>query len=285
MARAEFINSILSGKLGGSVFSRNKAGYYVRRWANPTNPQTVAQERARALLGQASSSWHSLSNAEKGAWNTFANTEFKAKFGNKSGVMYSGFNAFTSLVNVQRNMQDLGSFSTFEAPIAATFEPLIQSSTAPAGSMSAQIKDDTGANLSITLTSVAFSLTGGTLQANLRFDRAIGGTGPSEVLPVFEDAVSNSKVGFVLSASLPGQQENQALPNPNFLILSATEIVDEVTAWLSPASPTFILNMAPRDGTDFKNWYTVGDMVEFRMFIFNAKGQTQPIGSSKNQVS
>lgn len=285
MARAEFINSILSGKLGGSVFSRNKAGYYVRRWANPTNPQTTGQMRARATLASVASAWHSLTDADKGAWNSYAVTDFKAKFGNKPGVTYSGFNAFVSNTNVQKNMVDIGVEPTMQATITATFEDLVPSYVAPGGPMSAQIQDDNNANLGILLSSATLDIASSTMDLQFTFDRPIGGTGPAEVLPVFVDAINETKVGIVITGSLPGVQSNQAIPNPDFLILGATQIFDEVTAWLTPAATTFQMTIATQPSSQFKMWYQSNDIIEFRAYLYNILGQTQPIGTFKGTVS
>lgn len=285
MARAEFINSILSGKLGGSVFSRNKAGYYVRRWANPTNPQTAGQMRARATLASVASSWHSLTDSAKGAWNSYAVTDFKAKFGNKPGVTYSGFNAFVSNTNVQKNMLDIGVSPIMQVGITATFESLTPTYNAPGGPMSAQIKDDNGANLGLMLQQASLDIASSSMDLIFVFDRPIGGTGPSEVLPVFEDAIGGSKVGIAITGSLPGVQENQAIPNPDFIVLGATSIFDEVTAWLNPASLVFEMALNTQPSENFKMWYQANDKVEFRAYLFNVKGQTQFIGSFIGDVS
>lgn len=57
------------GKLGGQVFSKNKAGAYVRTKVTPTNPQTAAQTAARALFGAISQGWSALTDAVRAGWN------------------------------------------------------------------------------------------------------------------------------------------------------------------------------------------------------------------------
>lgn len=284
MARIEFLNAILTGKLGGSVYSRNKAGYYVRGYAKPTNPQTGAQMSARAFLGAVSSAWHSLTDVSKAAWNTFAITDFKPKFGLKSGVTYSGFNAFASLLNVQQNMIAMGNEPNLPANFDISFNTLTPVFQAPALSMSAFIKDELDVQLGISFTGCTLNLATNIIDAQFEFDRPVGGAGPTPNNPVFVDAIGSSPIGFVISASLPGQQINQALPNPNFLIIAATPLVDTVTDFgILPVS-SFNLLIPGRDISDFKNWYTEGDFVEFRAFSYNGKGQTQPLGSVTSAV-
>lgn len=57
------------GKLGGQVFSKNKGGAYVRTKVTPANPQTASQSGVRALFGTISSTWSTLTEAQRVAWN------------------------------------------------------------------------------------------------------------------------------------------------------------------------------------------------------------------------
>jgi len=57
------------GKLGGQVFSKNRAGSYIRTKVTPVNPTTVAQTRARSLFGAISQQWSGLSSAARLGWN------------------------------------------------------------------------------------------------------------------------------------------------------------------------------------------------------------------------
>lgn len=56
-------------KVGGSVFSRNKGGAYVRTKVTPLNPQTAAQVGARSLLTQLAQGFRSLTQEQISAWN------------------------------------------------------------------------------------------------------------------------------------------------------------------------------------------------------------------------
>ena len=57
------------GKLGGQVFSKNRAGAYVRTKVTPVNPRTAAQQLSRNILGALSASWSGLTEAQRRAWN------------------------------------------------------------------------------------------------------------------------------------------------------------------------------------------------------------------------
>lgn len=59
--------SDMRNKLNGSVLSRNRYGSYIRNKVTPVNPQTVHQQRSRAIFSAASSAWAGLSvNQRKG---------------------------------------------------------------------------------------------------------------------------------------------------------------------------------------------------------------------------
>lgn len=62
----------ISGKVGGTVFARNKAGAYSRNWAKPTSTPTPKQTANRARFGNQSAGWGALSSAERDAWNAAA---------------------------------------------------------------------------------------------------------------------------------------------------------------------------------------------------------------------
>jgi len=86
----------MRGKLGGNVFSRNKAGAYVRAKVTPVNPQTVRQQNARYRFGNMSILFQSLSTMQKNCWESFAKSHFNPLKGNNTGI-YSAGNAFVAL--------------------------------------------------------------------------------------------------------------------------------------------------------------------------------------------
>jgi len=66
------IVSAARGKVGGNVFSANKAGSFVRTYVKPTNRNTVPQQTVRGRFGTLSSGWRSLSAEARAQWNTIA---------------------------------------------------------------------------------------------------------------------------------------------------------------------------------------------------------------------
>lgn len=64
--------SAMSGKLGGSVAARNRAGAYWRNYAKPTNTPTTSQTNRRVSFAAQSAGWSALSESDKGEWNSWA---------------------------------------------------------------------------------------------------------------------------------------------------------------------------------------------------------------------
>lgn len=58
------------GKLGGHVFSKNRAGSFVRTKVTPSNPNTQAQSQARALFSSISQQWSSLTQQVRDSFNS-----------------------------------------------------------------------------------------------------------------------------------------------------------------------------------------------------------------------
>lgn len=92
-----------SGKVGGHVASRNRAGAYLRTKVTPVNPQSTAQLAVRNRLGTRSQAWKSLTQAQRDAWNAavalWARTDIFGQLKNPSGFnLYQRLN--NNLVNV-----------------------------------------------------------------------------------------------------------------------------------------------------------------------------------------
>lgn len=62
-----------SGSIAGTVFSRNRAGWYARTRAIPTNPNTDAQQLVRGLFATISQAWAALTTAQRASWENWAN--------------------------------------------------------------------------------------------------------------------------------------------------------------------------------------------------------------------
>jgi hypothetical protein len=120
--------SLASGKVGGTVYSRNKGGAYSRNWVVPTNPQTSKQEDQRNLLAQKSAAWRTLTDSQRTSWESWANDNpILDRVGNS--IVLTGAQAYNK-ININRsNAGDSATQST--TPSTATFTAnVIDTSTA-----------------------------------------------------------------------------------------------------------------------------------------------------------
>lgn len=60
------------GSIGGTVFSRNRGGAYIRQRTTPVNPNTSRQAAIRATFGTVQSSWRGLTEAQRESWRSNA---------------------------------------------------------------------------------------------------------------------------------------------------------------------------------------------------------------------
>lgn len=104
-----------SGKLGGHVFSRNRAGAYMRTKVTPVNPDTTYQAEARNRLTTWSQEWRTLTGNQRNAWQAavgdFAKTDVFGDLKNPSG-----FNLYQRLNN---NLQIVGGAALTLPPLPA----------------------------------------------------------------------------------------------------------------------------------------------------------------------
>lgn len=279
MAKVTFINSVLSGKLGGLVYAYNKAGYYARTFRKGTNPATVAQLNNQGLFAQASSAWHSLTDVQKGQWNAFAVGAFKAKFP-VIGMRYSGFNAFVSLQNIARNAVMKAGITTILDPAAATFVDVEYNPTenAPHVALSGQIDDGTGHAIGFQITSVEFSVSiPPGVAIGITFDRSIG-VGTTPVGPLWQDAISAEPVGIAVAASLPLTQSEQFVENPDIELIAISKPLGLITGWTIGNHMMIHADPVP-EFFDRKFTYAQGDNVQLKFYLVGQSGQTMPIGA------
>lgn len=118
-----------SGKVGGHVASRNRAGAYFRTKVTPVNPQTASQLTVRSRLGSRSQAWRGLTQAQRDAWNAavgdFARTDVFGDLKNPSG-----FNLYNRINN---NLVTVGAAAILVPPIPGTVLTVVITSIIPNG--------------------------------------------------------------------------------------------------------------------------------------------------------
>ena len=61
-----------SGKIGGSVYARNRGGAYVRDWTKPLKSTSPAALAAKSRLAAYSQAWQALTDAQRASWKAWA---------------------------------------------------------------------------------------------------------------------------------------------------------------------------------------------------------------------
>jgi len=120
-----------SGKIGGHVASRNRAGSYFRTKVTPVNPQSASQQAIRNRLTGLSQAWKALTAAQRLAWNAavgdYAKTDVFGDLRNPSG-----FNLFQKLNN---NLLIIGESQISDPPVpGAVYAPTSASLAVVTGS-------------------------------------------------------------------------------------------------------------------------------------------------------
>lgn len=117
-----------SGKIGGHVASRNRAGAYIRTKVTPVNPQSTSQLAARNRLGTRSQAWRGLTDPQRAAWNgavaSFAKTDIFGDLKNPTG-----FNLYQALNN---NLLTVGAAAISIPPQPAAVSTVNVTSITPA---------------------------------------------------------------------------------------------------------------------------------------------------------
>lgn len=95
-----------SGSIGGTVFSRNSSGNYMRARTKPVNPNTPRQNQIRNAMQVLSDAWSNLlSPAQRTAWGLYAaNVNWKNRLGET--ILISGRSHFlrSNLARVYSNL-------------------------------------------------------------------------------------------------------------------------------------------------------------------------------------
>ena len=107
-----------SGKIGGTVYARNKGGSYSRNFVVPANPQTAKQSAQRNLLGLKSAAWRALSDVQRDAWISWADENpILDRLGNS--IILSGAQAYNKINMNRTNAGDAAAQGT--TPSTASF--------------------------------------------------------------------------------------------------------------------------------------------------------------------
>lgn len=280
MAKVTFLNAILSGKLGGSVYSRNKCGYYIKQWSNPLNPNTIAQQAARSYFGNAASNWHSMTDPQKQAWNTYGQNFFKAK-DEDNPCPVTGINAYLGLYFSALFYESVKRTATFSTPagVTASFGSFAASLSAPPNRPAGVIQDSLGNPLPISLTAASLTASSGAVSVEFTMPA------PQITAPLFKDPVTSENVGFIVQISLPTRQISHYISSPHRQTVAVIGPPTISSGWTSTNKFTLQCSSPDLNITKFKNWPTANQVVEVSAYLCTTGGQTSQLGAQKIVVS
>lgn len=84
----------IRGSIQGTTFQRNAYGYTIKGKPNMVNPNTSRQNRRKKSFSGAAQAWRTLSDADREAWNAYANA-FPIPSRKNPSAYLSGLAAFT----------------------------------------------------------------------------------------------------------------------------------------------------------------------------------------------
>ena len=111
----------VSGRLGGSIFSHNRGGPYIRNGAIPVSSMSEYSLAVKAAFGAASQAWRSLTDDQRQAWKTWAGTNpVTNRLG--SSTVLQGNAAFVSL---NARIHAIGEPIILDPPVVASPDALV----------------------------------------------------------------------------------------------------------------------------------------------------------------
>jgi len=109
--------SAMSGKLGGTVFARNKTGAYSRNWVKPINTNTTKQQAVRNEFATLIAGWKDLTKAQQQLWEDMTpQYPYTNRIGESS--TYTGQQLYNHL---NMNLQVIGATLLTAPLVPATF--------------------------------------------------------------------------------------------------------------------------------------------------------------------
>lgn len=273
----------LSGKLAGLVFAHNRGGQYVRQFTMPVNPNTQAQRDARASFGAAAQTYHALGDNYKAYWQDFALTKFNPKNGINKG-QFTGMNAFVSMWHISNLCASVSQGTSVLLddefnPLACTFEPFAPVDTPPEHPLEANIYVDGHAaeSLNCTISSVA---QGGGVDLLIK---APVGDGNVFGFNYLQDAMQ-TKYGLAVFASPIKKQAHNFTKNPGMQLIGVFPPIATGAIGMDAMANVTLRMVNQRSVTDFKGFFTTGNVVNISVYAVTTNGMVACIMSNDQTI-
>jgi len=266
------------GKLGNLVGSKNASGNYLRKYAKPTNPSSIAQQNARTLFHSVHGAWNALTATLIQSWNSFATNGFNAlrstNHGQYTGKMaFSGIKASVGNANLRIQLSTI-SINLLTTAVAQTSGPFVFNDTPPVSTVRPSIFDTATSSFPIQLASATLSSAG-----------ALTGTFTCVGAPTAGLTLGDLKddnglfFGLAFYLSDPVKAVGQIVKNPFFYSLGNTGVVTFTTTKMV-AAKTFKVTMSCANVIpNFKSFPVTGNVCKITAVAIGSNGTQAVINS------
>ena len=186
----------LSGSIGGSVYSRNRGGAYIRNRAVPITSTTPEALAAKTRFTDASQDWQGLTTGQREAWQQFADANPVINALGKP-IILSGAQAF---IGIHARMAAAGDTPITAPPIIAAPDPLgslTQAADIGLGNVDATFTSTPlGANEELWIRAAVTSSVGILFVQNLL--RLVGQSAAAQASPFDNQSLIETRLGTLL---------------------------------------------------------------------------------------
>ena len=225
----------LSGKVGGTVFSKSAGQQQARAYVVGTDVKSLQQLTARQRFSLLCGKWRTLTMSQKQAWISYGANIFQPKHP-KAGVIYSGYQAFMSDNSILQTLNAAYYGAILINPVCVHGFDTFETSLNDPGNkpFSAQICTAGLAALNLSLNDASYVSSSRTVSVVIGF-----GSSPQASPPAFQTPINGTPVGFACYFSSPfsGGRTTTAAKEP-YLVGSIGRLV-LVSGWTSSNSVTF----------------------------------------------
>jgi hypothetical protein len=267
------------GRIGGTVFQKNKAGKILRAYVKGIDAKTEAQMEQRGNYSLVAERWKVITTAQRQAWTTFASSIYAPKI-RRGGNQWSGVNAFIGCNSQIVSCYHRSSTITIDSgAVSFTTSPFPQRSDDPATySFYGLVLDDTGKNFPLNFSDTIFDVKAGTISYKLNF-----GSIPSGHIKFKNPAPSNYSTCFALYLSIPVGETQMFTPKMNSVLISSIPPIDDIVA---TGNDSILITHAldPDFTAKLKYGFPVGAFIYISLYAVSIYGQGVLIGNLKTPI-
>jgi len=273
----------IRGKVGGTVFSRNRAGQFMRLYVHPAQANSIAQLNARASFGTASQTYSGIGGLDKQSWANFAIATYNPLTKTNTG-QFTGQQAFIG-INQSAQMSESKvlagdwAYTPGGTALAKTDIHYQAPATAPTVSIKPTVKQDPS-GLPMPLGVVCTSLNA---YGNIKLQINFGITGAGILAGDMVDGNGNYFGIGVYCSDVVNFLD--AKPKNKWMRFLGNTVVPNFTANLTAGTTNLYYESGTDTFADFKSFPILGDYVLLTFVSIGVDGTQATIASSYKQIN